>query len=1083
MTSNPLKTANGRRFRAVLRSATIAMAMVLISAPMAVDANAADDERRVLKARQFETTADPSSEYARLAEEKRMESIRRLKELLAGGVKGETKAEMMLRLADLYFQQGRYLLLKEMAAFDVEYDKCFNDENCQTLNMQPDIAGSRDWQNKSIKLYEAILQNYPRYGRADQATFFLGSALADTEREDDAANAFKKLVKLYPESSYVPDAYVLIGENYFDNDNAYGALRAYLKATGYKDHPKYSFAMYKLAWCYYNVGDYGKGIETMKAVVTYSMNNQDASNHIQLQDEALKDLVRFFADAGAMNEAYEYFTKLGKKDLIRSMLQRLASMYFEQGKFDQAVDTFRRLILEDPSSKDNPEYQTEIISAYRKIGQKERTLEEIDRLLRDYGKNSAWARANASDPNTVKDAELKIEKELHRVAVDYHNAAKQLEKGRHGDAAKVYDLARQAYATYLGEFSTSPRVYDVRYQYGELLYKIKDYEGAFAQYMQVVEIDPKGKHSRFCAESAIFAAEEKVKMEGGGDASGKQTADASKKKEAIPLTEWEQKLVDACNKYATLYPNDGKVRNIIYKSAYLLYNKYQFENAAEQFKVVIQMDPSSKEAEQAANLILDSFVVRENWQSLKDNSKFYYDQERLGSAKFKKETYEIYERSSFKVIEVNFEKDKDYGKAADGFVAFYEEFPEAKTAAQALNNASIYFYEVDRVDDSVKIRHILIEDPAFGASERSKKYYYNQVAALGYDYELIADYGKASFYYEKLWGLYPEEMKEKKDDAEAAGGIEKKAGDAIYSAAVFQHGLGNWQQAIDNYNAFAAAFPKDERLADIKLTVAKIYEEQEMWSEAANVFHDFYIQPPPGSSLEYEYFARLHYTQALEKMSKGKELLATQKETVDLYNKYIAGGGVVGSHTEFVAEMMYKLATPELDGYMALELKGKGKSSGNEKKSRKAEDEALTTSLGAKTKALMGVQKTFTGVVAVGAGEWGLAALVALGRAYEDMGDTLRNGDMPYYLTEEQREIYGMAIEDKVYVQEEKAVEAYRLALEKSYELTLYNENTAFATRRLGELRPDDFPGLQEQLLDARYTSNTSRQFDFESSL
>jgi hypothetical protein len=70
-----------------------------------------------------------------------------------------------------------------------------------------------------------------------------------------------------------------------------------------------------------------------------------------------------------------------------------------------------------------------------------------------------------------------------------------------------------------------------------------------------------------------------------------------------------------------------------------------------------------------------------------------------------------------------------------------------------------------------------------------------------------------------------------------------------------------------------------------------------------------------------------------------------------------------------------------------------------------------------------------------------------------------------------------------VYVQEEKAIEAYKLALMKSYELTLYNENTAFATRRLGEMRPDDFPGLREQLLESRYTSNTSRSYDFESSL
>ena len=56
-------------------------------------------------------------------------------------------------------------------------------------------------------------------------------------------------------------------------------------------------------------------------------------------------------------------------------------------------------------------------------------------------------------------------------------------------------------------------------------------------------------------------------------------------------------------------------------------------------------------------------------------------------------------------------------------------------------------------------------------------------------------------------------------------------------------------------------------------------------------------------------------------------------------------------------------------------------------------------------------------------------------------------------------------------MQIEKAVNAYNLTLEKSFQLSLYNENTAFATRRLGELRPNDFPGLEERLITPRYTS------------
>ena len=151
--------------------------------------------------------------------------------------------------------------------------------------------------------------------------------------------------------------------------------------------------------------------------------------------------------------------------------------------------------------------------------------------------------------------------------------------------------------------------------------------------------------------------------------------------------------------------------------------------------------------------------------------------------------------------------------------------------------------------------------------------------------------------------------------------------------------------------------------------------------------------------------------------------------------------------------------------------------------SKKAEDQSLIDSLNKKTQALVRVTELYTTVVATGAGEWGLAALVQLGKAYENMGTALHDSARPSYLTADQLEMYNMGIDDRVYPQVEKAVEAYKLALEKSYELTLYNENTEYATRQLGVLRPDDFPGLSEQLLEPRYTSSKIRKYEPETSL
>jgi hypothetical protein len=171
---------------------------------------------------------------------------------------------------------------------------------------------------------------------------------------------------------------------------------------------------------------------------------------------------------------------------------------------------------------------------------------------------------------------------------------------------------------------------------------------------------------------------------------------------------------------------------------------------------------------------------------------------------------------------------------------------------------------------------------------------------------------------------------------------------------------------------------------------------------------------------------------------------------------------------------MYKQASPTLSSYLDMAISGPGRSM-----SEKKTNEVLKDQLISKAKSLQEVEGLYQNIVATGAGEWGLAAIIELGKAYDDMGNALTNSYLPDYLTEDQIEIYQMGLEDKAYLQEEKAVEAYRLALEKSFELNLYNDNTAYATRRLGELRPGEFPQLTEELMEATYTSSSRSDRSF----
>jgi len=1020
------------------------------------------DERKALKLNDMDQQTQ-SDAYRKAARDKRHESMNFLKDILANRApQGTQKAEMMLRLAELYSEEGRDIKLDELSRFNAEYDKCFGTKGCLPEKMVADHTESRKWADRAIKLYQQILQNYPQYQRADEATFYLANALSDIGEREKAVEQFTGLVKTYSESAYVPDAYVQIGEYFFDTNNAYKALLAYEKAAKYKDSPQYAFSNYKLAWCLYNVGDYGKAIDKMKSVVQYSMTVQegagagDSKKRMTLQEEALKDLVRFFADAGQMDEAYNYFTKLGKKDLIKDMLKRLAGTYFEQGKFEECIQTYRRLISENPQGKEAPEYQNEIIQAYTKMNKKAETLQEIDRLQKTYGKTSAWARANSADQDAVKAAQEYVEKNLRTVATNYHNEAKKIGTGK--AAVDTYNLAYKAYTAYLSEYPEGKYTYDVRYAFGELLYKVKKFDEAYEQYMKVVQTDPKGQHSRFCAESAIFAADEMIKV-------SPKPPKPPDNKTSTDLTDWEKKLLEACDQYSKLF-KDEKVNKIIYKSAYLLYNHNQFKDASDRFRTVISMDPKSKEAEQAANLILDSFALVEDWDSLKKNSKFYFDQVGLGSDSFKKEVYGIYENASLKFIEIDFKKTSDKKQGAANYWAFYQEFPTSQNADLALNNASVYYHDLGNVTDSMKVRLELINK--FPKS----KFYKDQVASLGFDYESIANFPEAANWYEKLFAL----------DKTHPG-----AADALFSAALFRNSLGQWEQAIKNYQQYMTAFPDKPNLNGIQLDIGRIYEEHEKWAEASKVYLSFYTpkptvkgQPPQAmGSLDELMYARLHYGLLMDKLGQGAKVGQHWKDTLAFFEAQKKAGATFESSVEYVAQIMYILADPQYQAYMAMKISGPG----DKKLNQKQTDKLLTDQLVSKVKAMGEVEKTYAAIIGTGAGEWGLASLARLGSAYENLSESLEGSWIPTYLTADQKELYTMALQDKAYPQIEKAAAAYSAALEKSYELNLYNDNTANATRRLGVLRPDDYPGLFEKIPEPRYSAPSTFAGNFESEL
>ena len=111
----------------------------------------------------------------------------------------------------------------------------------------------------SIALYQTLITGFPAYRFADGAQYLLAYCLGEMGQGEESQAAFRALVERHPQSAFVPEAWVRIGDWWFDAVEA-GALRraaeAYAHLEDLRGHPLYARALYKLGWTYYRMDDF-----------------------------------------------------------------------------------------------------------------------------------------------------------------------------------------------------------------------------------------------------------------------------------------------------------------------------------------------------------------------------------------------------------------------------------------------------------------------------------------------------------------------------------------------------------------------------------------------------------------------------------------------------------------------------------------------------------------------------------------------------------------------------------------------------------------------------------------------------------
>jgi TolA-binding protein len=972
------------------------------------------------------------------ADEKRDELIHDLETILPRMAGTDRRADLEFQLAELWWEKARSAGLREVREHDEAYAK-WADAGRSGEEPQLDARRSEECRKHALGIYRRILDQHPRYERSDEVLFILGHNLYENGSREEGVASYRALVEQYPQSRFVPDAYVQMGEHFFASNDLARARSAFEKAAAFRLPKLYPFALYKLAWCDYNAGAHFEAIAKFQEVISYA-EGEMRGDRVQLRNEALRDIVLAYARVDAVEGAIGYlWEKAGGQ---AEAVEKLAATYFDTGKFEQSIRVYRILQERAPGHVRAPAWQQRILLSFDKLNRRDQVATEMKRLVSGYGPQSGWAKANAEKSEAVAEASNLAESALRELVQDYHQEAIKTK------SAATYRLARDIYRQYLDTFPGSEAAASMRFYFAEILYALEEWDAAADEYGRVLEAEPRGTYAQRAAYDSVLALEKSVDISK-GKLKRRELADAAKiderkdkghvdqkrslrlqavtrevEEQAIP--ENERKLIAACDWYVQLAPGAKDEILIRYKAAFLLYERRHFVDAAKRFGEIILKWPTDAWSQKAANLSLDILNTREEWLALNELAQRFLANGSLcpKGSKFEADVSRIAEGAKFKYVMRIYQQKKDPALAAKEFRAFVDRYPQSEHAPKALYNALVIADQASRLDVEIAAGEQLLRDyPRAdpGIQEQT-------VPALASACERAGRYADAIRWYELAQRRWPSNP---------------RAADWLYDATVLREGLGDDAGAVQGWQRYLAAYRSRPDAARIAFNVGLILDRQKDLRRAASHWSAFQREWSGTATAGQLLLAR--YRQGLAQGAlNAPEARAVLADLADRFARLPAAEKASPAAIDAAAHARFLAVEPAFDDFLAIGFRS----------TRQAE---LVSALKTKNARLAKLIAAYGEVVAIGSPRWSEAAFARIGQAYRDFNKGLLDAPLPRRLDPEQQELYRNTLSAQALPLEDKAVEALGKAVEVSRKSGVYSEWVIKAQDMLREYQPDSF--------------------------
>ncbi len=760
------------------------------------------------------------------------------------------KPDLLFRIAELFAEKTRGYSMQagsmDQKIFEAEQRK--DGGAAQRLRSEQETLRRAEKEQllEAAKWYISVVNNpkFRNYQRMDEVLFYLAYMLQQVKRDDDARKFFLRLVKEYPQSRFVPEAYLSFGEYYFARGEMENAKAFYDKVTQFPEAKAFGFAMYKKAWCFYNLGNFQESLASFVKVLRYSKQMPARAAKDQLVRETKKDLVVAYSRFADTDKAWVFFQRVGE-EMAPKMLEILAGLYNEQGKFVDSIKTYRKLMSLFQNSPKFCSWQYKVAENAQSAGNKNEQVVELRRLANVY--------------EALRDGKLgkDVKKgDIDQCRADTADTLRELATVWHREGIKTQNnetlaRARALYTEYLEKFKGEKDEYKMTFYFAELLWKLEKWETSAEMYTKVVKLDPKGPHTKESALAAVLGWKNALNVDDNppeevdekcqqaenagkgkkGKKGKKRSADAEPDPGAIAkacanrfkpkeLTPPYVKMMAAYDTYLQYVPDAPELPTIKYRKAKTFYDFNQFEKAIPLFAEVVDKHSKSNLAVVSATFLLDSLNALGKPEEIPPwIEKFVSNPELMKDTEFATQIKNLKAESMW-LIAQGMSKQGRHREAAIAYRDMYNAAPTHPRGAQMLYNCALEFEEAGIIGGAVSARKALIEERPDDVLAKKAQF---QIAG---NYHGLAYYEKAADFYEKFAKKFPGEA----DSIKALG-----------TAVFFRRGLGQDEKAIEDNHDFVKYYGsrKPQEAARVFFSIGAIYEKNKQWGKLVSHMEEY----------------------------------------------------------------------------------------------------------------------------------------------------------------------------------------------------------------------------------------------------